>query len=43
MAKRKIEYSEPEDFFPKAIRDKVYGNSTKKNTKKTTGIQAIKF
>ena len=38
MAK-KIEYSEPSDFFPKKIRDEVYGKkstTTKKSTKKST-------
>ena len=39
MAK-KIEYSEPADFFPKEIRDKVYG--TKKTTKKTATKKTTK-
>lgn len=37
---KKIEYSEPSDFFPKKIRDEVYGKKSttakKSTTKKST-------
>ena len=39
MAKKVIKYSEPGNYFPKEIRDKVFGKQEKDNkttTKKTT-------
>ncbi|MBR5285924.1 MAG: hypothetical protein IKU30_03415 [Clostridia bacterium] len=36
MAKRTIRYSEPDDYFPKEIRDKYFGDALRKAAGKKT-------